>query len=83
MQGGAAPQPTPRPQGFGSPGENKTVGPIVGVRSKVKKASLQEWRGQKSYDQWRFIAGDADRDPSVQAPIPYDPNRRAPLPGGR
>ena len=58
----SGPRPTPGPQTFGSPGETKNVGPIVGVRSKVKKASLREWRGQKSYDQWKFITGDADRD---------------------
>ncbi|HEV2064841.1 MAG TPA: type II secretion system protein [Thermoanaerobaculia bacterium] len=58
----APPPPTPGPQPFGSPGEKKNVGPIIGVRSKVKKQSLQEWRGQRSYNQWPFIAGDADRD---------------------
>lgn len=60
-QGSAAPRATPTPLPFGSPGETKNVGPILGVRSRVKKESLQEWRGQRSYDQWRFIAGDADR----------------------
>jgi type II secretory pathway pseudopilin PulG len=54
-------QPTPPPT-FGKPGETKTVGPILGVRSKVKKTALREWRGQKTYDLWTFKAGDADRD---------------------
>lgn len=56
--GGAQPTPTPAP--FGSP--QGVQGPIVGVRSKVHKESITEWRGQKYYDQWRFIVGDADRD---------------------
>ncbi|PYQ37064.1 MAG: hypothetical protein DMF54_03620 [Acidobacteria bacterium] len=38
------------------------VGPIVGVRSKVHQQALREWRGQRFYDQWRFIVGDADSD---------------------
>jgi type II secretory pathway pseudopilin PulG len=79
----AAPPPTPGPQPFGSPGATKNVGPIIGVRSKVKKQSLQEWHGQRSYDQWRFIAGDADRDsigpqspPGVPGPVlPTQPPR--------
>jgi type II secretory pathway pseudopilin PulG len=70
------PQPTPGPLPFGSPGQTVNVGPIVGVRSKVKKNSIREWRGQKSYDQWKFIVGDADRD---YAPITVGP--RAPPPG--
>ena len=55
------PSPTPTPGVFGSPTETKNVGPIVGVRSRVHKEALQEWRGQKFYDEWRFIVGDADR----------------------
>jgi len=58
---GPALQPTPPPT-FGKPAETKTVSPILGVRSKVKKTALREWRGQKTYDQWSFKAGDADRD---------------------
>jgi type II secretory pathway pseudopilin PulG len=80
---GAPPTPTPGPQPFGGPGQTKNVGPIIGVRSKVKRQSLQEWRGQRSYDQWRFIAGDADRDviltgapPGVGGPLPTRPPGR-------
>jgi type II secretory pathway pseudopilin PulG len=83
QQGPAGPRPTPTPQPFGSPGATKNVGPIIGVRSKVKRQSLQEWRGQRSYDQWRFIAGDADRDviltgapPGVGGPLPTRPPGR-------
>jgi type II secretory pathway pseudopilin PulG len=78
----SGPRPTPGPQSFGSPGETKNVGPIVGVRSKVKKASLRQWRGQKSYDQWKFIAGDADRDFVSMLPgIPGAPGSpRSPAP---
>jgi type II secretory pathway pseudopilin PulG len=75
-QGSALPQLTPTPSPFGSPGATKNVGPIIGVRSKVKKQSLQDWRGLRSYDQWKFISGDADLDmiggiaqPGVPGPV--------------
>lgn len=69
-----APTPTPAPSPFGAP---QTAGPIVGVRSKVHKEALQEWRGRKFYDEWRFIVGDADRESGA-----FDPNslRRPPGP---
>ena len=61
--GSGPPTPTPTPGAFGpSSGETKTIGPIIGVRSTVHKEALREWRGQKYYDQWRFIVGDADRN---------------------
>jgi type II secretory pathway pseudopilin PulG len=59
------PQPTPTPGVFGDQGgqgQTKSVGPIIGVRSKVHEEALMQWRGQKFYDEWRFIMGDADRD---------------------
>lgn len=59
---GARPLPTPTPGVFGPADQPKTVGPIVGVRSRVHAEALTEWRGQKFYDEWRFIMGDADRD---------------------
>jgi len=61
--------PTPTP-GFGSGGEEQNVGPIVGVRSKVHKEALREWRGRRFYDEWRFIVGDADSDVPI---APFDP----------
>jgi type II secretory pathway pseudopilin PulG len=68
-EGGAAPRPTPTPASlFGQP-EGKTVGPIVGVRSKVHKKALRKWREKEFYDEWRFIAGDADNDTQQ----PFDP----------
>jgi hypothetical protein len=54
--------PTPTPGVFGPTEQPKSVGPIVGVRSNVHEEALSEWRGQKFYDEWRFIMGDADRD---------------------
>jgi type II secretory pathway pseudopilin PulG len=54
-------KPTPTPGAFGGEGE-KNVGPIRGVRSKVHKEALREWRGRRFYDEWRFIVGDADSD---------------------
>ncbi len=65
--GGASPGSTPGPFGTGSGSQN--VGPIVGVRSNLHKEALAEWRGRKFYDEWRFIAGDADRENA-----PFDPN---------
>jgi type II secretory pathway pseudopilin PulG len=55
--------PTPTPASpFGQASQPQTVGPIIGVRSTVHKEALQDWRGSKFYDQWKFIVGDADRD---------------------
>lgn len=73
--GGTPPTPTPVPGAFGTP---QVAGPIVGVRSKVHKEALQEWRGRQYYDEWRFIVGDADREAGVS----NDPLglRRTPLP---
>jgi type II secretory pathway pseudopilin PulG len=75
--GGPPPTPTPVPGAFGTP---QVAGPIVGVRSKVHKEALQEWRGRRYYDEWRFIVGDADREAGVS----NDPLglRRTPLPSG-
>jgi len=53
---------TPTPAVFAGTGETKNVGPIIGVRSRVHEEALVEWRGQKFYDEWRFVTGDADRD---------------------
>jgi type II secretory pathway pseudopilin PulG len=69
--------PTPTPTSvFGGAGGTKSVGPIVGVRSNVHEEALAEWRGQKFYDEWRFIMGDADRDTG----IPVRPPTGAPPP---
>ncbi len=65
----ARPQPTPTPGVFGPTGQTKSVGPIIGVRSKVHEEALSEWRGQKFYDEWRFIMGDADRTTAGIMPI--------------
>lgn len=69
--------PTPTP-GIGGSGE-EVPGPIVGVRSKVHKQGLREWRGRRFYDEWRFIMGDADSD----MPMPFDPNTLRRLTPGR
>ncbi|HTO87474.1 MAG TPA: type II secretion system protein [Thermoanaerobaculia bacterium] len=52
------PRPTPTPGVFGNP--EAPAGPIAGVRSNVHEQALREWRGHKYYDEWGFIAGDAD-----------------------
>lgn len=78
------PPRTPTPAPFGTGGETKNVGPIVGVRSNAHQKALTEWRGHKFYDEWRFIAGDADRETA-----PFDPftlrfvNRPTPVPISR
>jgi type II secretory pathway pseudopilin PulG len=74
------PRPTPTPGAFGAPAGG--AGPIVGVRSKVHKEALREWRGYKYYDEWGFIAGDADAEQrpigDIRAPVP--PAYRTPRP---
>jgi type II secretory pathway pseudopilin PulG len=74
------PRPTPTPGAFGAPAGG--TGPIVGVRSKVHKEALREWRGYKWYDEWGFIAGDADAEMrpvgDIRAPVP--PAYRTPRP---
>jgi hypothetical protein len=62
-------RPTPTPGLLTPGGEEKNVGPIIGVRSKVHKQALREWRGRRYYDEWRFIVGDADSDVN----IPFNP----------
>lgn len=62
--------PTPTPGAFGPGGEEQNVGPICGVRSKVHKQALREWRGRRFYDEWRFIVGDADSDVPI---APFNP----------
>ena len=52
-------------------GEEQDVGQIVGVRSKVHKEALREWRGRRFYDEWRFIVGDADSDVPM---VPFNPS---------
>jgi len=65
---GGALTPTPTSI-FGSPG--KKTGPIVGVRTKIRRMGVRQWRGRDYTDEWRFIAGDADNDNN--GPI-IDPN---------
>jgi type II secretory pathway pseudopilin PulG len=68
--GGGGAQPTPGfPSLFGAP-ETQTIGPIVGVRSKVHKKGYRKWRDLEYYDEWRFIAGNADGDTGPN----FDPN---------
>lgn len=75
--GARTPVVTPTPLPFGAPGEGGG-GPIVGVRSRIHKEALREWRGQSYYDEWQFIAGDADQE--FRAP---GTGYRAPPPPGR
>jgi type II secretory pathway pseudopilin PulG len=79
--GGATPTPppflgggggarTPTPSSIFGPQTGQKVGPILGVRSKVHRQALKQWRGRDFTDEWRFLAGDADND-QAQA---IDPN---------
>ena len=61
----SGPMPTPTPGVFGASAQPKSIGPIVGVRTNVHEEALTEWRGQKFYDEWRFIQGDADKDAGI------------------
>lgn len=58
--GGAGRTPTPSTGIFGS--DNKKIGPILGVRTKVRRHALRKWREREFTDEWRFLAGDADQD---------------------
>jgi type II secretory pathway pseudopilin PulG len=73
--GGAGPAPTPTPAPFstGIFGDKpQTVGPIVGVKIAEHKKAIRKWRDKEYYDEWRFLAGDADndmmQDPTLQVP---------------
>jgi len=81
LGGGGGPPLTPTPSSSFGPSTGKPIGPIVGVRSKVRRKSIFEWRSRGYTDEWRFIAGDADSENQ-----PYiDPNsvrpRFTPSPG--
>jgi type II secretory pathway pseudopilin PulG len=73
--------PTPSVVGTGPEGQVVNVGPIIGVRSKQHQEALREWRGQRYYDEWRFIVGDADSDMRIN----FNPNtlRVTPVPRPR
>jgi type II secretory pathway pseudopilin PulG len=88
VPGQGRPGITPTPSVFGKGPETKTVGPIIGVRSKIHEEALTDWRGMKFYDEWRFITGDADRDQMGTGipgrPIPgMPPGPPVPVPRGR
>lgn len=76
--------PTPTPRSiFGSDNQTVNVGPIVGVRSKVHKEGFRDWRGLKFYDEWRFIAGDADGSDQPQTFDPWSLRQRTATPGSK
>lgn len=86
---GGAPPPTPAPFStgiFAGRDQGQKVGPIVGVKITMRKRALRKWRDKEFYDEWRFIAGDADNDvvndPTVQPPPgmprPQNPNPQNP-----
>jgi type II secretory pathway pseudopilin PulG len=84
LGGGAGASVTPTPSSSFGPSTGKPVGPIVGVRSKVRRKSIFEWRSRGYTDEWRFIAGDADNENGPR----FDPNilrgpHFTPSPGAR
>ena len=85
--GGSVPiTPTPSSTSSFGPQTGKVVGPIMGVRSKVRRKTIFEWRGRSYTDEWRFIAGDADNDtgaPSFDPNILRGPHYTPPPSGGR
>lgn len=66
------------PSLFGTPSTH-TVGPIIGVRSNQHRRGFRKWRELEYYDEWRFIAGDADNetghyvDPNLLKGIRFTP----------
>lgn len=52
----ASPTATPRP--LGGTGQERTVGPIVGVASRSTETSLRLLNGRNRYDEWLFLAGE-------------------------
>ena len=67
------PTPTPAPFSTGIFGEKpQIVGPIVGVKLDKHTKALRKWRDKEYYDEWRFVAGDADND------VMQDPASRLP-----
>src|SRR5262249_4225046 len=79
--GSSAQQPTPEfPSPFGTP-TTQTVGPIIAVRSSVHKRGFRKWRDLEYYDEWRFIAGDADSDTGRRTFIPGAPPPPGQQPG--
>jgi type II secretory pathway pseudopilin PulG len=82
--GGATPTPAPFSTGIFGDRTATTVGPIVGVRIAMHKKALRKWRDKEYYDEWRFIAGDADndviQDPTTRLP-PGAPRPVNPTPG--
>jgi type II secretory pathway pseudopilin PulG len=69
--GGGTAARTPTPDSIFGPAAGQKIGPIVGVRTKVRRLALKPWRGRDYTDEWRFLAGDADNDKG--GPI-IDPN---------
>ncbi len=72
--GGGGPTPTPAPFSTGIFGDKPAVvGPIVGVKIAMHKRALRKWRDREYYDEWRFVAGDADND------VMQDPAHKRPV----
>ncbi len=68
------PTPTPAPFSTGIFGEKpQIVGPIVGVKLDKHTKALRKWRDKEYYDEWRFVAGDADND------VMQDPANKPPV----
>lgn len=70
LGGGERAPVTPTPGSSFGPATGKPVGPIMGVRSKIRRKAIFEWRGRSYTDEWRFIAGDADNENGPS----FDPN---------
>ena len=59
---------------FGA-GEEKSVGPVVGVVSRSKKNSLRIYNGQSSYDKWLFAYVPEQEEPQ-QPEAPEKPDKK-------
>lgn len=85
LGGGGSASVTPTPSSSFGPATGQPVGPIIGVRTKVRRKTIFDWRGRSYTDEWRFIAGDADNDngPSFDPNILRGPHYTPPPSGGR
>lgn len=64
----------------GEPGEERTVGPIVGVRSLSDASSLRVLFGEESYDRWRFTVDKLAQAASGGGQVGFGGGRSNPRP---
>ncbi len=87
--GRRSPLDPPRPQATGTPafgdrpgggepgpgGGGERVGPIIGVHSLSKDASIKIYKGRATYDTWEFVYNEADNQDGSGGPQPTPDNQ--------